>query len=183
MNVLICAQRLHMNELLTIKKQCAEYTFAFSLALCLVLPLVACRAWAETSPISSEAADVKVEEIFGSLMSPFCPGKLLRDCTSSSAAELKQKVHQRLLKGESAEHITQSLLVLYGEEIRAAPRVRGFGATAWIAPFAFLALGGVIFFLWLASRRNREQSAIPAQSPPPIDSQMRERIDRAMRQE
>ena len=124
--------------------------FRISLTL-LAAALLLCSA-PVMAATSDDQLDAEVDQIFSSLMSPFCPGKLLRDCSSSSASELKAKVHERLKNGETAQQVSQSLLALYGEGIRAAPPVSGFGIFAWLTPFAFLAAGLILFLLWLRTR-------------------------------
>ena len=52
--------------------------------LLIILAIGASDGRAQRSDIAQDA-----QRIFSQVMSPYCPGKVLADCTSSSAAELK----------------------------------------------------------------------------------------------
>jgi cytochrome c-type biogenesis protein CcmH len=65
-------------------------------------------------------------------------------------------------EGKSDDQIIASFVEKYGSTVLAAPPVSGFNLTAWIMPFAALAIGGLaaVYFL----RRFRAQWAGPVQS-------------------
>ncbi len=133
--------------------------------------------------ITEEEVTATTHEISSTFMSPFCPGKLLSDCPSSSASDLKHQIAQRLSAGESRESIEESLYTLYGDQMRAAPLVKGFGSVAWFTPFLFLVAGIGIFSLWLIGRRKENaqvESAKEASSPSPIDPATRQKIESAL---
>ena len=111
---------------------------------------------AENRTDKDESAELTSEEIFSTVMSPYCSGRLLRDCPSSAAAELKDRIRERVESGESKEDITQSLVSMFGDEIRAAPPFNGFGVLAWIIPFVMLLGGGALLYVWLKCRRKGE---------------------------
>lgn len=140
------------------------------LILSLALALsAASQSSAEQSPEVSAAAD----RIMSGIMSPYCPGRLLRDCPSGQALQLKEKIVSRLAAGESEQLVVDDLIATFGEEMRASPKASGFGLVAWLAPALFLFLGGTLTLLWL---RNR--SIEPETSPPaaPLDTDSEERL-------
>lgn len=120
--------------------------------------------------------DQRAFEIFDTTMSPFCPGRLLRDCPSSAAGELKDDIRDRLAKGQSREAIMEELVAVYGDQVKAAPEIRGFGLLAWVAPFFFLAIGFLVILGWLAKKRS--QDAPVHSGTPEISPDMRQRIER-----
>lgn len=130
----------------------------------------------------STNADEQAFAIFDSTMSPFCPGRLLRDCPSSAATELKDNIRSRLEKGQTREEIMEDLVSIYGDQVKAAPETSGFGLLAWITPFVFLGVGLLLIFRWLAIKR-RQTSAAPAASVPSLSPEMLERIEREMERE
>ena len=119
-----------------------------ALIVFLSLPFVALG----DSSLSDDELYRKTDIVTTSLMSPFCPGRLLHDCPSSLAADLKSKIMERLKKGESPDQILDSLITVYGEDYRSAPRMHAFGVYAWITPFAFLIIGVGILWGWLTFR-------------------------------
>ncbi|MCI5066277.1 cytochrome c-type biogenesis protein CcmH [bacterium] len=97
-------------------------------------------------------------EVQGNIMSPYCPGRLLKDCPSSAARELKLSIKERILQGEDAETIIQSLLEDFGNEMRASPKGEGVGLLAWLAPAAFLLLGFGGLLLWVKGQSESPPS-------------------------
>lgn len=70
------------------------------------------------------------------LMSPFCPGKLLADCTSSQAYELRDTITRRLEGGEGVDTVKADLVRQYGRAILGAPSAEGLGLLVWWLPVA-----------------------------------------------
>lgn len=115
------------------------------------------------------------DRIMAEIMSPYCPGRLLRDCPSGQALQLKEKIVSRLESGESEEKIFADLIATFGEEVRAAPRARGFGLVAWLAPSVFLFFGLILTVLWL---KNRSLSRGEEPAAPGLDAEAEERLSR-----
>lgn len=115
------------------------------LGLLLILPAL---AFSEPAGDAS-AREAIAKEIFFEVMSPFCAGRSLHDCPSGSATELKNEIRAALARGEGKEEILNGLVARFGKEVRAVPRFSGVGMLAWIAPLAFLLVGGVVIVIWL----------------------------------
>ena len=95
--------------------------------------------------------DKAANEIYNTVMSPFCPGQLLANCPSAQAADLRESVKEQLAAGVTKDEVLEGLYAVWGEEILGAPR----GAVAWIVPIGVLALGALLLIFWLArSSRN-----------------------------
>jgi cytochrome c-type biogenesis protein CcmH len=97
--------------------------------------------------------DREAGKIFGSVMSPYCPGKLLGDCPSPAAMQLRETIRERVAAGEPADTIRDEFYEAYGEYIRAAPSAEGFDLLAWVLPFLVIALGAAAIFAWMRRRR------------------------------
>lgn len=110
--------------------------------------------------VADTALDPRVEEgthaISQSIISPFCPGRVLSECPSSQAAELKQEIRTRLGQGEEQQAILDSLYDRYGSEIQAVPSMRGFDLLAWVVPPLFMILGVFLIVIWVRSQRSEE---------------------------
>lgn len=92
-----------------------------------------------------------VYEVEASIMSPFCAGRLLKDCPSSAAGEVKKEIKEDVLANTPKEEIVNKLLTRYGDQYKAVPDTEGFGNVAWYAPLLFLILG----FLLIASFKGK----------------------------
>lgn len=135
----------------------------------------------QAEAISANEAQLEraVAEVSGSVLSPYCPGRLLRDCPSSAARGLKEKIRELLKSGKSRDEVIEELLAMHGEDIRAAPLMSGFGLWAWVVPFVFL-LGGLAFVIaWLRSRQLDEGDLNPVVDTS-IDERYKKQIEREL---
>lgn len=101
----------------------------------------------------------RATQLYGSLMSPFCPGLTLATCPSAQAETLRVWIRTRLEEGESADAIVEALVATYGEGIRAAPRARGLGLALWLLPVASLLVGGIGLLWWLRAHAATAREA------------------------
>ncbi len=99
----------------------------------------------------------QAEKIFSEILSPFCPGRSLKDCPSLSASNLKTDIQKKIDKGISEEKIMEDLFQTYGSQISAMPKLSGFGSLAWIVPALFLILGGIVVFIITNSKKVPEE--------------------------
>jgi cytochrome c-type biogenesis protein CcmH len=145
-------------------------SYFIALSLALLLALLPCPAQAvELDP----AQELEAAEVFQSVLSPFCPGRLLRDCPSGAAQELKDKIRAMIVEGKPRAEIESYLFALYGDTIRSVPPRHGFGNVAWWGPAVFVLIGLGILGVWLRSKRTTEEP--PAQELTP---EMKARLDR-----
>ena len=131
------------------------------------------------SPLAADAVELdpaqelEAAAVFESVLSPFCPGRLLRDCPSTAAHELKDKIRTMIVEGKSRAEIETYLFALYGDTIRSVPPKHGFGNVAWWGPAVFVLIGAGILGVWLRSKKTGTE-------PPPqeITPEMKARLDR-----
>ncbi len=102
--------------------------------------------------------------LWSDLMSPFCPGRTLADCSSGEAEQLRTWILVQAAAGRSRDEVESELLERYGDGILSAPRAEGIGLTAYVLPALAFALGGsgVAFFLLRQTRQARDRVAAPA---------------------
>ena len=144
------------------------------LLIFLMLLVINAKVSAEEATLSPKVIE-GTDYIMGTLMSPYCPGRLLKDCPSGQAFELKDKISARLQSGETTQAVVDDLINTFGDEIRAAPLAKGFGIVAWIAPGLFLVVGGLIIFIWLKSRKQPVDNS-PAQLSPELEERLKSEL-------
>jgi cytochrome c-type biogenesis protein CcmH len=120
--------------------------------LTVALPLSEARQ----TPARQAASDLSRE-----LMSPFCPGKLLADCTSPNAGELREAIADRLTAGETVAAVKSDLVRQYGKEILGAPPAEGVGWLAWLVP-GLLGLASALGVGWKIAQAVRGAGTPPA---------------------
>ncbi len=118
----------------------------------------------ETADQEGAAIETNASHIFNTVMSPVCPGRLIANCPSTAAAELREKIRGQLAQGATVEETTNDLYATYGDEIRSMPEAKGFGLLAWTAPGAFFVVVGVFLALWI--RSTARNGAPPAGTDP-----------------
>jgi cytochrome c-type biogenesis protein CcmH len=119
------------------------------------------------------------QNIFSTTMSPYCPGRLLSDCPSNSASELKENLRTRVAAGESEGQIELYLESIYGQGIHALPPTRGFGLVAWLTPVLFLGVGLLIFKIWIKRNNKKLDKTI---DEPSSTADWNEEIDRQLKE-
>jgi cytochrome c-type biogenesis protein CcmH/NrfF len=114
-------------------------------------------------------------------MSPYCPGLVLRDCTSSGAAALREQFRAWLTEGHSEAWIATTMIATYGETILAAPPFRGAAIVVWLAPGIALLIGAVLLVRFLQGqwKRQRELDAANVSAPrrPALDPELERRLE------
>lgn len=101
------------------------------------------------------------------LMSPFCPGKTLADCTSPQAESLRMWIVVQESAGRTQADVEDELLERYGDVLRPAPRATGFGITAYAVPLLAFLFGGVLVAVFL---RRQTRSSPPRSTAPEAGS-------------
>lgn len=102
------------------------------------------------------------------LMSPFCPGRTIADCSSPQAESLRLWMIVQEASGRTRVDVEQELLAKYGDVMRPAPRTDGFGAAAYVFPVVAFLAGGVFIALYL--RRQTRASLADAGSTDAVAS-------------
>lgn len=132
---------------------------------------------------ASEPASVHVQarRIEGQVWSPYCPGRLLADCTTGQAFELRERIEARLEDGQNPEQVLAWLRANYGDEVLARPAPGGRGLVIWLVPALLLLAGaGVVATLlrrWSAGAASPPEGSLP----PPSDrwvEQVRDEVRR-----
>lgn len=102
-----------------------------------------------------------------------------------SAIPLRQEIREQMALGKSEDQILAYFAGKYGEKILSAPTTTGFNITAWVMPFAVVAVGllFVSFTLLRWRRRTVDPSATtpgPAQASSPVRSEHQKTLEREL---
>jgi len=148
------------------------------------LPLAAVAAAAVLSIAVPAAAeeDAWSGEMVDELMSPYCPGRTLRNCPSPQAGALIVWIEDQEAQGREPEVVYEQLLSEFGEEIRQAPTAEGFGAAAYVVPvLAFVAGGAVVAVFLRRQGAGGGPAGPPAPQPGVADPDLERRVDEELR--
>lgn len=127
------------------------------------------------------AAQDRAAEVERRVLSPCCYMEPLLTHASPLASELRTEIASRAAAGESAEAIEDSLVVRYGERVRALPRglvLEPFGLLALVLPLLGALLGLVLWRRRSAARAHARPAAPDrGASPQADDDALAERLD------
>jgi cytochrome c-type biogenesis protein CcmH len=148
-----------------------------TLAAAVILVHLASPHLAAQSPAQSSQG--RAQTIAGTLMSPYCLGRLLSECQSQGAFDLRDEIAKRLEAGESETIIIADLATRYGDGIRGFPAPRGFGLLAWMTPalLAVMTLAVLVVGIRRTSLRRRGAVAQPPEGGRTEDPVTAARLD------
>ena len=120
-------------------------------------------------------------QIAHELMSPFCPGRTLHDCSSGQADTLRSWIIVQAAAGRTRADVEAELFERYGDVLRAAPKAEGFGAAAYVFPLLAFIGGGVFVAVFLRRQiaAGRDEPP-PEPAPVPRDPELERIIDREL---
>jgi cytochrome c-type biogenesis protein CcmH/NrfF len=95
---------------------------------------------ARSATTSSETA----HSVEGQVWSPYCPGRLLIDCTTTQARELRADIQQRIDRGQTGEQVIAWVRTEFGDEAIARPPSTGWGLMVWLVPALIFLAGGAV---------------------------------------
>ena len=115
--------------------------------------VVVTLVWSSGS--AQQAIDKAANEIFGSVMSPFCPGMTIATCPSSQAADLRVQIRDRLAAGATKQEGLDELYAVWGEDVLGPAPTGGLGVFAWLVPGGVMVLAAAALTVWLRSSSRR----------------------------
>ncbi|RKZ15544.1 hypothetical protein DRQ53_08730 [bacterium] len=108
----------------------------------------------DATTLTQEQIDQEASRLHQKFMSPFCPGKNLRDCTSGQAAVWRDQIRDWVAEGQDEAWIEARLIEEFGEQILSAPKFKGFNALVWLFPGVAILVGLAIIFGFLQRQHS-----------------------------
>lgn len=110
----------------------------------------------EARPASGEdpAVEKRLNELSKELRCLVCQNETLADSQAGLAEDLRREVRDQIKAGKSDEEIISFLTQRYGQFILYRPQVTPTTYLLWFGPFVLLAVGLLILFRYIKSRRD-----------------------------
>lgn len=137
----------------------SEGVFARTLLAGLMLLFLAAPLFAQPVQRAQEGRK-EAEAAIAQLRSPYCPGRMLENCTSSLAGALRDSIYDLAAQGADTEELVEWMLANHGEEYRGVPQRTGAGLWAWIMPPAAVIVALGLLLVWFRSSRSSSGGAV-----------------------
>jgi len=86
----------------------------------------------------------RYEKISSEVRCLVCQNQTIKDSNAFLAADLKREIRRLMVEGKTDTEIYDFLVARYGDFVLYSPRKSGKTLVLWIAPFLFVAVGGVV---------------------------------------
>lgn len=86
----------------------------------------------------------RYEKISSEVRCLVCQNQTIKDSNAFLAADLKREIRRLMEEGKTDAEVYDFLVARYGDFVLYRPRKSGKTLVLWIAPFLFIAVGGVV---------------------------------------
>ena len=123
----------------------------YIVTLLLSLPV---SAVIETYEFSRPELEARYHRLVDELRCPKCQNQTIADSNAPISEDLRRRLYQELEAGLTDDEIIDGMVDRYGEFVRYNPASDGVTRWLWLAPWIFLAIGGVV---WVAVTSGRSR--------------------------
>jgi cytochrome c-type biogenesis protein CcmH len=113
-----------------------------------------CLAAVDEYKFTTSQEKQRFEELTGELRCLVCQNQNLAESNSSFAIDLRDKIYQKILGGQSNKQIIDFLTARYGDFILYRPPLNSSTAGLWLGPYIMLISGLCYLFLYLYKRQQ-----------------------------
>ena len=131
--------------------------------------------------VAGTGKDALQRELESEIMAPCCYGGPVGDHDSEAASQVKAQISRLLAEGKTKEEILDMYVAIYGEQILAQPRARGFNLLAYLMPPAILLIGGLLF-VYFINRVKVPAAPIAANGGPSYGEEFFRKIEQEMKE-
>jgi cytochrome c-type biogenesis protein CcmH len=126
--------------------------------------LLAPVAFAQTGTYNPDtpadpATEARLKNLALELRCLVCQNQTIADSNADLAVDLRREVRDQILKGRTDDEIKKYLVERYGDFVLYRPPVQANTSLLWFGPFALLALGAGVWWVFI---RRRSGAGAPA---------------------
>ena len=114
----------------------------------------------------------QANELSRDLMSPFCPGRTLADCSSPDAGAVRQEIRARLAAGEQPDAIRTRIEARFGDHVVGVPRQ----LLGWLLPILLL-VAGAGGLVWVLRRAVQRPAPAARALSPELEARLSRELD------
>lgn len=120
----------------------------------------------------------RAQKIEGQVWSPYCPGKLLIDCTTTQAGQLRARITRELRSGRSDAAVLADIRRDFGDSALARPPSGRGGLLVWLVPVAVFVLGAMVVMFVRRRRSGTAAASTPHTTNDPALQRLRDEVRR-----
>jgi cytochrome c-type biogenesis protein CcmH len=143
------------------------------IAVLLLLAITPAAAVQPDEILKDPAAEARARQLSAGLRCLVCQNESIDDSSAPLARDLRLLVRERITAGDTDAQVKAFLVARYGEFVLLRPPFSARTAALYAAPFAALALGGLL--VWRLSRRRTAATA-----PSGLTSEEKARLERML---
>ncbi|MEA1065596.1 cytochrome c-type biogenesis protein [Erwinia sp. HR93] len=140
------------------------------IGLLALLCAVGARAAIDTWQFKDEAQEQQFRQLTAELRCPKCQNNSIADSNAMIAADMRQKVYDLMLQGESKQQIIDYMVARYGSFVTYEPPLTPATLALWLLPALFVIGGG-----WVIVMRSRRRETVS--EPQTLNDDDRRRLD------
>jgi cytochrome c-type biogenesis protein CcmH len=107
------------------------------------------------------ALEERARDISAGLRCVVCRNESIDESNATLARDLRLLVRERLVAGDTDEQVVAYVVDRYGEYVLLRPTMTGSNIVLWLAPAAFILIGGVLSLIYI---RRRASSTAPGET-------------------
>lgn len=140
---------------------------AFRILAILLVVLTASPAALASPPPDEQMADaateVRARELYRALRCVVCQSQSIDESNAALAADMRDKVRQRLLAGDSNAEVLAWVRERYGDYVLMTPPLQANTLFLWLLPFIALIGGGALLVSFVRGQAQRTGTAMDAE--------------------
>ena len=144
-----------------------------ALLVCLMLVATPAFAVQPDEMLADPELEARARAISRDLRCPVCQGEAIDDSNAPISRDLRLKVRERLMEGDTDTEVIDYIVARYGEFVLFKPRASGSGLILWLAGPAMLLAGGALAFA-MTRRKPRPEPDLTADEQTRLAELMKE---------
>lgn len=140
---------------------------------CVILGLGQVQA-GEFYDFDTAEQEAKFQQLTRELRCPKCQNQSIADSDAPLAMDMRQRVYQLIMEGQSREEIIEFMKVRYGDFVHYRPPLNASTVVLWFSPVLVILIGALAIFLNVRANRRKQEDLTPAEQ---------ERLNQVLRKE
>lgn len=140
------------------------------MVLLLFLSINAVAGGIEVRQFDDPVFEQRYYDLTGSMRCPLCENQAISDSNAPIAADMRDRVYQLLMDGQSDSEIINHMVQRFGEYILYNPRLENRTYLLWGLPLGLVLLGVIIVVLMIRARRSASAQALSREERARLDA-------------